>query len=57
MFDEIDEGTAIYKIARKVPTAVPGSEFVPLEEGLPSDFYLKMTGEAATKLKVKLFKH
>lgn len=57
MFDEIDEGTAIYKIARKVPTAVPGSEFVPLEEGLPSDFYLKMTGEAATKLKAKLFKH
>lgn len=54
MFDEIDEGTAIYKIARKVPTPVPGSEFVPLEEGLSSDFYLKMTGEAAARLKTKL---
>lgn len=54
MFDEIDEGTAIYKIARRVPVPQPGSEFVPLEEGLSSDFYLKMTGEAARKLKAKL---
>lgn len=53
MFDEIDEGTAIYKIARKVPKSVPGSEFVPLEDGLPSDFYLKMAGDAAKKLKAK----
>lgn len=51
MFDEIDEGTAIFKIANKVPTAVPGSTFVPLEDGLPSDFYLKMTGDAARKLR------
>ena len=56
MFDEIDEGTAIYKIARKVPTPVPGSEFVPLEEGLSSDHYLKMTGEAAAKLRAQLEK-
>lgn len=56
MFDEIDEGTAIYKIARKVPTPVPGSEFVPLEEGLPSDFYLKMAGDASARLKAKLGK-
>ena len=56
MFDEIDEGTAIYKIARKVPTPVPGSEFVPLEEGLSSDHYLKMTGEAAAKLRAQLKK-
>lgn len=56
MFDEIDEGTAIYKIARRVPVPVPGSEFVPLEEGLSSDFYLKMTGEAAAKLKTALLK-
>lgn len=56
MFDEIDEGTAIYKIARRVPVPAPGSEFVPLEEGLSSDFYLKMTGEAAAKLKTTLLK-
>jgi len=54
MFDEIDEGTAIYKIAHRVPTAVPGSEFVPLEDGLSSDFYLKMTGDASARLKAKL---
>ena len=51
MFDEIDEGTAIYKIARKVPVPAPGSVFVPLEEGIGSDHYLKMVGEAAKKLK------
>lgn len=56
MFDEIDEGTAIYKIARKVPVPVPGSEFVPLEEGLSSDHYLKMTGVAAAKLREQLKK-
>ena len=27
MFDEIDEGTAIFKIARRVPVAAPGSTF------------------------------
>lgn len=51
MFDEIDEGTAIYKIARKVPTPSPGSTFTPLEEGVGSDLYLKLAGEAANKLK------
>lgn len=54
MFDEIDEGTAIFKIANRVPVAAPGSTFVPLEDGLSSDFYLKMTGDAARKLKQKL---
>lgn len=29
MFDKIDEGTAIFKTARRVPTAAPGSTFVP----------------------------
>ena len=51
MFDEIDEGTAIYKIAGNVPIAAPRSEFVPLEEGVPSDRYLKLAGEAARRLK------
>jgi glycoprotein endo-alpha-1,2-mannosidase len=49
MFDEIDEGTAVYKIAHDVP--VGESKFVPLEPGLPSDYYLWLTGEAARLLK------
>jgi hypothetical protein len=53
MFDEIDEGTAIFKIARKVPVAAPGSTFVPLEDGIPSDRYLRLAGEAAARLKGK----
>ena len=53
MFDEIDEGTAIFKIARKVPVAAPGSTFVPLEDGVPSDRYLTLAGEAAARLKGK----
>lgn len=54
MFDEIDEGTAIYKIARKVPTPAPGSTFTPLEEGIGSDHYLKIAGQAAQQLKQTL---
>ncbi len=45
MFDEVDEGTAIYKVADKTPV---GKYFVTYE-GLPSDWYLKLTG-AATKM-------
>jgi hypothetical protein len=47
MFDEVDEGTAIFKCANDVPVGEK-SKFVTLE-GLPSDFYLKMVG-AGTKL-------
>ena len=56
MFDEIDEGTAIFKIARKVPVPAPRSEFVPLEEGVPSDRYLRLAGEASRNLKKGLGK-
>jgi hypothetical protein len=45
MFDEVDEGTAIYKIANDVPV---GKHFV-TNEGLPSDWYLRLTG-AATQM-------
>ncbi len=41
MFDEIDEGTAIFKCTNSPPGA-PG-DFADYE-GLPSDFYLKMVG-------------
>lgn len=45
MFDEVDEGTAIYKVSNQIPV---GKYFVTYE-GLPSDFYLKATG-AATRM-------
>jgi hypothetical protein len=45
MFDEVDEGTAIYKVADKTPV---GKYFVTYE-GLPNDWYLKLTG-AATRM-------
>ncbi|HEX4265142.1 MAG TPA: glycoside hydrolase family 71/99-like protein [Verrucomicrobiae bacterium] len=47
MFDEVDEGTAIFKCVNDVPVGQQ-SKFVTWE-GLPSDFYLKMVG-AGTKL-------
>lgn len=48
MFDEIDEGTAIFKCATEVP--VGKSSFVAVEEGLQSDHYLWLTGEAKRML-------
>jgi hypothetical protein len=42
MFDEVDEGTAIFKCANEVPNG-SASKFLTLE-GLPSDFYLKLVG-------------
>jgi hypothetical protein len=44
MFDEVDEGTAIFKVTNDVPDGEGKSQFVPLE-GLPSDFYLKLVGQ------------
>lgn len=52
MFDEIDEATAIFKIAHKVP--VGPSKFVPLEDDLQSDHYLWLTGMAGKMLNKKL---
>jgi hypothetical protein len=45
MFDEVDEGTAIYKVADRTPV---GKHFVNYE-GLPTDYYLRLTG-AATRM-------
>ncbi len=42
MFDEVDEGTAIFKCLSKPP----GENFVTYE-GLPSDYYLRLAGAAA----------
>jgi hypothetical protein len=43
MFDEVDEGTAIFKVSTTPPQ--PG-HFVTYE-GLPADWYLRLTGEGA----------
>ena len=54
MFDEIDEGTAIFKLARRTPVSQAGSRFVQLDEGVEPDTYLKLAGDAARKLKQTL---
>lgn len=54
MFDEIDEGTAIFKCAHKVPAAYPGSTFVPIEEGVESERYMVLAGKASQMLKERL---
>lgn len=51
MFDEIDEGTAIFKCAKKVPLAQNGTDFVPIDNDIDNDFYLKAAGEVSRKLK------
>ncbi len=48
MFDEIDEGTAIFKCSNNPPV---GESPFSTYEGLPSDFYLKLVGNAAEALK------
>jgi hypothetical protein len=45
MFDEVDEGTAIFKCANEVPVGQK-SKFITFN-GLPSDFYLKLVGKGA----------
>lgn len=47
MFDEIDEGTAIYKCAEEGKLPLFGEKrFVGIEAGLGSDYYLWLVGEA-----------
>lgn len=50
MFDEVDEGTAIFKVTDTPPTQ---GHFVG-HEGMPSDWYLRLVGEGAKLLKQKL---
>jgi len=47
MFDEMDEGTAIFKCSNQPP---PESQFIDYE-GLPSDHYLWLTGKARQMLR------
>jgi len=52
MFDEIDEGTAIFKCAHTVPVGI--SIFVPYEEEVPSDHYLWLSGMAGKMLREEI---
>lgn len=52
MFDEVDEGTAIFKVTDRPPTG-NGAKFVTLE-GLPSDHYLWLTGAAGKVIRGEL---
>lgn len=50
MFDEIDEGTAIFKTALEKNTPLNGDtglKFVGIENDLTTDYYLWLTGQAA----------
>ncbi|MDA1005057.1 MAG: glycoside hydrolase family 71/99-like protein [Verrucomicrobia bacterium] len=49
MFDEVDEGTAIFKCSNTPPVS-DLNQFLTYE-GLPSDFYLRLTGAAGKLLR------
>jgi hypothetical protein len=50
MFDEMDEGTAIFKCANETPVNTGEAKFLSYE-GLPSDHYLWLTGQAGRLLR------
>jgi hypothetical protein len=50
MFDEMDEGTAIFKCANELPANAGDAIFLSYE-GLPSDHYLWLTGQAGRLLR------
>ncbi|MCX6954600.1 MAG: glycoside hydrolase family 71/99-like protein [Verrucomicrobia bacterium] len=52
MFDEVDEGTAIFKCTNEPPVGA-GVQFLTYE-GLPSDHYLRLTGLAGKVLRGQL---
>lgn len=43
MFDEVDEATAVFKVSNAPPTQAPFATY----EGLPADWYLRLTGEGS----------
>jgi len=51
MFDEVDEGTAIFKCTDRIPA---GADPFLTNEGLPSDHYLWLTGQGARLLHEEL---
>ena len=59
MFDEADEGTAMYKVAPTATQNPQGAMLVPLNADgvtLPSDFYLRLGGAATDMLRGTLAK-
>ena len=53
MFDEMDEGTAIFKCSNEPPQ--PGAPAKLLSyDGVPTDHYLWLTGQAGQRLRGKL---
>ncbi len=50
MFDEVDEGTAIFKCSNQPPKGQPPSRFLSYE-GAPTDHYLWLTGRAGEVLR------
>ncbi|GAA4199989.1 hypothetical protein GCM10022289_11180 [Pedobacter jeongneungensis] len=52
MFDEVDEGTAIFKASKNPP--VGENSFVKFEEGIPNDYYLYLAGFASKMLKKEI---
>ncbi|MCD8260987.1 MAG: hypothetical protein LUD15_05435 [Bacteroides sp.] len=52
MFDEIDEGTAIFKCAKQVP--VGESYFLSIDPEFGTDHYLWLTGQAAKMLRKEI---
>jgi hypothetical protein len=54
MFDEVDEGTAMFKLAPTAGQLPTGASLVPLDAdgaALPSDFYLRVGGAATALLR------
>ena len=47
MFDEVDEATAIFKVSNAPPKQAKFATY----EGLPADWYLRLTGEGARLLR------
>jgi hypothetical protein len=52
MFDEIDEGTAIFKVSDTPPSGNK-TKFI-TNDGMPSDHYLFLTGKAAQMLRMEI---
>jgi hypothetical protein len=56
MFDEVDEGTAMFKVAatrREAPADVPTVTMDVDGESLPSDWYLRLAREAQRRLTLR----
>ena len=54
MFDEVDEATAMFKIAENASQTPSTGRFLTLDadgESLPSDWYLRLMGEASKMLR------